>query len=43
MALIKQEAAQFLFRKIFRALRVGHGRDYTAPAELFFSAGKREL
>jgi hypothetical protein len=37
MAFIKQETAQFLFRKIFGALRVGHGRDYTAPAGVFFN------
>jgi hypothetical protein len=39
MAFIKQETAQFLFRKIFGALRVCHGRDYTAPEALFFRAG----
>jgi hypothetical protein len=39
VALIEQQAAQFLFRKIFGALRVGHGRDYTAPAGVFFNAG----
>jgi hypothetical protein len=42
-ALIKQQAAQFLFRKIFGAFRLSYGRDYTAPEALFFAAGNRRF
>ena len=36
VALVQQQAAQFLFRQVFRSLRDRHGRDYTAPAPAFF-------
>jgi propionyl-CoA synthetase len=33
MALVQQQTAQLLLRKVFRSLRIRHGRDYTAPAQ----------
>jgi hypothetical protein len=39
VALVQQQAAQFLFRKVLRSLWIRHGRDYTAPVRAF-SVGK---